>query len=284
MKLLRFGVGGAEKPGIVDPDGAIRDLSGVVRDIDGSALLPDALARLGALDLTALPVVESSPRIGPCVASVGKFICIGLNYSDHASESGMALPAEPVVFMKATSSICGPNDDVELPRGSQKSDWEVELGAVIGSKAKYVSRGNALSHVAGYCVVNDLSERAFQLEGTGQWVKGKSADTFGPIGPWLVTADEVPDPQNLRLWLEVDGHRYQDGLTRRMVFDVAYLVSYLSQFMTLYPGDVISTGTPPGVGLGQKPPVYLRPGNVIQLGIEGLGEQRQRVVAWENSV
>lgn len=284
MKLLRYGARNAEKPGVLDPHGSIRDLSGVVRDIDGAALVPDEFARLRALDLLQLPIVESSPRIGPCVASVGKFICIGLNYSDHASESGMALPPEPVVFMKATSSICGGNDDVELPRGSQKSDWEVELGAVIGSKAKYVSRENALSHVAGYCVVNDLSERAFQLEGTGQWVKGKSADTFGPIGPWLVTSDEVPDPQNLRLWLEVDGHRYQDGSTQKMVFDVAYLVSYLSQFMTLYPGDVISTGTPPGVGLGQKPPVYLGPGNVIRLGIDGLGEQRQRVVAWEDTV
>jgi 2-keto-4-pentenoate hydratase/2-oxohepta-3-ene-1,7-dioic acid hydratase in catechol pathway len=284
MKLLRFGARYAEKPGILDSEGTIRDLSSVVRDIDGTALLPDALARLRAVDLSELRVVESAPRIGPCVASVGKFICIGLNYSDHASESGMALPPEPVVFMKATSSICGPNDDVEIPKGSLKSDWEVELGVVIGSKAKYVSRDNALLHVAGYCVVNDLSERAFQLEGTGQWVKGKSADTFGPIGPWLVTADEVPDPQNLWLWLEVDGHRYQNGSTRKMVFDVAYLVSYLSQFMTLYPGDVISTGTPPGVGLGQKPPVYLRHGNVIRLGIEGLGEQRQRVVAWDQTV
>jgi 2-keto-4-pentenoate hydratase/2-oxohepta-3-ene-1,7-dioic acid hydratase in catechol pathway len=224
----------------------------------------------------------NNARLGACVGSVGKFICIGINYSDHAAESGMEVPVEPIVFMKATSAICGPDDDVELPRGSQKSDWEVELGVVIGRKAKYVLKQDALSYVAGYCVINDLSERAFQLEGTGQWVKGKSADTFGPIGPWLVTADEVPDPQSLRLWLEVDGHRYQDGSTRTMVFGVAHLVSYLSQFMSLDPGDIISTGTPPGVGLGQKPPVYLRPGNVMRLGIDGLGEQRQLVVGGES--
>jgi 2-keto-4-pentenoate hydratase/2-oxohepta-3-ene-1,7-dioic acid hydratase in catechol pathway len=218
------------------------------------------------------------PRIGACVGGVGKFICIGLNYSDHAAESGMAVPAEPVVFMKATSAICGPYDDVIIPRGSQKADWEVELGVVIGREARYVTEQEALSHVAGYCVVNDVSERAFQLEGTGQWVKGKSADTFGPIGPWLVTTEEVPDPQTLGLWLEVDGHRYQNGSTSTMVFGVAHLVSYLSRFMSLQPGDIISTGTPPGVGLGQKPPVYLRPGNVIRLGVDGLGEQRQTVV------
>lgn len=277
MRLLRFGNAGAEKPGALDSNGNIRDLSSVVPDIGGTVLHPQSLARLRGLDILSLPIVDSSCRIGPCVASTGKFMCIGLNYSDHAAESGMAVPSEPVVFMKATSSICGPNDDVELPKGSLKSDWEVELGVVIGTRAKYVSKETALSHVAGYCVVNDLSERAFQLEGTGQWVKGKSADTFGPIGPWLVTTDEIPDPQNLHLWLEVDGHRYQDGSTRTMVFGVGHLVSYLSQFMTLHPGDVISTGTPPGVGLGQKPPVYLRAGNIIRLGIDGLGEQRQQV-------
>ena len=226
----------------------------------------------------SLPLVVGTPRIAACVGSVGKFICIGLNYSDHAAESGMAVPAEPVVFMKATSSICGPNDDVMIPKGSEKTDWEVELGVVIGKEARYVTEQGALSHVAGYCVVNDVSERAFQLEGTGQWVKGKSADTFGPIGPWLVTADEVPDPQALNLWLEVDGHRYQNGSTATMVFGVAHLISYLSRFMSLQSGDIISTGTPPGVGLGQKPPVYLRPGNIIRLGVQGLGEQRQTVV------
>jgi 2-keto-4-pentenoate hydratase/2-oxohepta-3-ene-1,7-dioic acid hydratase in catechol pathway len=278
MKLVRFGANKQEKPGALDPDGRIRDLSGVVSDIDGATLEPHSLDRLRAIDLSRLPIVSGSPRIGPCVASVGKFLCIGLNYSDHAAESGMAVPTEPVLFMKATSAICGPNDNVVIPRGSQKTDWEVELGVVIGKEAKYVAEENALSHVAGYCVVNDLSERAFQLEGTGQWVKGKSADTFGPIGPWLVTADEVPDPQNLHLWLEVDGHRYQNGSTSTMVFGVAHLVSYLSRFMSLQPGDVISTGTPPGVGLGQKPPVYLRAGNVIKLGIDGLGQQQQLVV------
>jgi len=278
MKLVRFGANKQEKPGALDPDGRIRDLSGVVSDIDGATLEPHSLDRLRAIDLSRLPIVSGSPRIGPCVASVGKFLCIGLNYSDHAAESGMAVPTEPVLFMKATSAICGPNDNVVIPRGSQKTDWEVELGVVIGKEAKYVAEENPLSHVAGYCVVNDLSERAFQLEGTGQWVKGKSADTFGPIGPWLVTADEVPDPQNLHLWLEVDGHRYQNGSTSTMVFGVAHLVSYLSRFMSLQPGDVISTGTPPGVGLGQKPPVYLRAGNVIKLGIDGLGQQQQLVV------
>ncbi len=278
MKLLRFGSPGAEKPGALDPQGGLRDLSGVVADIAGSSLLPESLAKLRQLNLATLPLVSGSPRLGPPVGSVGKFVCIGLNYSDHAAESGMAVPAEPVVFMKATSSICGPNDDVVIPRDARKTDWEVELGVVIGKEAKYVREEDALSHVAGYCVVNDLSERAFQLEGTGQWVKGKSADTFGPIGPWLVTADEVPNPQNLHLWLEVDGHRHQDGSTSTMVFGVAHLVSYLSRFMSLQPGDIISTGTPPGVGLGHKPPVYLREGNVMTLGVEGLGEQRQRVV------
>jgi len=280
MKLVRYGDTGKELPGILDSDGKIRELSKVIPDVTGAALSPSGLARLGGLDPATLSVVPGNPRIGPCVSGVGKFICIGLNYSDHAAESGMAVPAEPVVFMKATSCICGPNDDVVIPKDSTKSDWEVEMGVVIGSTAKYVSEEDALTHIAGYCVVNDLSERAFQLEGTGQWVKGKSADTFGPIGPWLVTADEVGDPQALGMWLEVDGHRYQNGSTRTMVFGVAYLVSYLSRFMSLQPGDIISTGTPPGVGLGQKPPVYLRPGNVMTLGIERLGEQRQQVVAW----
>lgn len=279
MKLLRFGAPGKERPGIVDEQGIVRDLSDVISDIAAETLSPAGLASLANLDLASLPLVDPAVRIGPCVGRVGKFICIGLNYSDHAAESGMAVPAEPVVFMKATSSIVGPNDDVEIPRNSIKSDWEVELGVVIGSKAKYVTEEQALTHVAGYCVVNDLSERAFQLEGTGQWVKGKSADTFGPIGPWLVSADEIENPQSLRLWLEVDGHRYQDGSTSTMVFGVAHLISYLSRFMSLQPGDIISTGTPPGVGLGQKPPVYLRPGNVMRLGIQGLGEQRQLVVS-----
>ena len=283
MKLLRYGDPGAERPGVLDPSGKIRDLSGVISDIGGSNLSPQSLAQLRQLHLESLPLVPDAVRLGPCVASVGKFVCIGLNYSDHAAESGMAVPTEPVVFMKATSSICGPNDLVEIPRESTKTDWEVELGVVIGSKAKYVAEQDALACVAGYCVVNDISERAFQLEGTGQWVKGKSADTFGPIGPWMVTADEVPDPQNLRLWLEVDGKRVQDGSTRTMVFGIAHLISYLSRFMTLHPGDIISTGTPPGVGLGQKPPVYLRPGNRMRLGVEGLGEQQQQVVSWDGS-
>jgi len=278
MKLLRFGNRGQERPGALDSEGQIRDLSGVVADIAGAALLPDSLEGLRQIDLHTLPLVAGSPRLGPCIGSVGKFLCIGLNYSDHAAESGMAVPAEPVLFMKATSAICGPNDNVVIPRGSQKTDWEVELGVVIGKETRYVREEDALSHVAGYCVVNDLSERAFQLEGTGQWVKGKSADTFGPIGPWLVTADEVPDPQSLKLWLDVDGHRYQNGSTSTMVFGVAHLVGYLSRFMSLQPGDIISTGTPPGVGLGQKPPTYLRAGNVLMLGIEGLGQQRQLVV------
>jgi len=260
-------------------DGTIRDLSAIVGDIDGS-LFSDGFPRsLQGINPDSLPLVDSASRIGPCVAGVGKFICVGLNYSDHAAESGMAVPSEPIIFMKATSSIIGPDDDVMIPRGSEKTDWEVELGVVIGRRAKYVSEQDALSHVAGYCVVNDLSERAFQLEGTGQWVKGKSADTFGPIGPWLVTADEVPEPQNLALWLDVDGQRCQNGNTRTMVFGVAFLVSYLSRFMSLQPGDIVSTGTPPGVGLGLKPPKFLRPGNMIRLGVEGLGVQTQRVVA-----
>jgi 2,4-diketo-3-deoxy-L-fuconate hydrolase len=278
MKLLRVGNVGEERPAMMDAEGGLRDLAAVVGDIRGAVLVPESLAELRKIDPKKLPPVSGTPRIGACVGGVGKFICIGLNYSDHAAESGMAVPAEPVVFMKATSAICGPYDDVMIPRGSEKTDWEVELGVVVGKEARYVTEREALSYVAGYCVVNDVSERAFQLEGTGQWVKGKSADTFGPIGPWLVTADEVGDPQKLGLWLEVDGHRYQNGSTATMVFGVAYLVSYLSRFMSLQPGDIISTGTPPGVGLGQKPPVYLRPGNVIRLGVEGLGEQRQTVV------
>jgi 2-keto-4-pentenoate hydratase/2-oxohepta-3-ene-1,7-dioic acid hydratase in catechol pathway len=264
---------------MLDPHGRILDLSGVIADLSGDALHPDSIRRLGELDTADLPAVDGDVRLGPCVAGVGKFICIGLNYSDHAAESGMAVPVEPILFMKATSAICGPNDGILIPRGSQKTDWEVELGVVIGKPARYVSEGEALSHVAGYCVVNDLSERAFQLEGTGQWVKGKSADTFGPIGPWLVTSDEVPNPQSLELWLEVDGRTYQRSTTNHMIFSVARLVSYISTFMSLHPGDIISTGTPPGIGMGQKPdPIYLRPGNLVRLGIEGLGEQRQRVM------
>jgi len=279
MKLLRYGSAGQEKPGLLDSTGAIRDLSGVVSDIAGDTLLPDSLAKLRKVDPASLPKVNGTPRIGPCVGRVGKFVCIGLNYSDHAAESGMAVPKEPIVFMKATSCIVGPNDNVELPRDSVKTDWEVELGVVIGKTAKYVTEQDALSHVAGYCVVHDVSERAFQLEGTGQWVKGKSADTFGPIGPWLVTPDEVPDYHKLEMWLEVDGKRYQNGTTETMVFGVPYLVSYLSKFMSLHAGDIISTGTPPGVGHGMKPPVYLRAGNEVRLGVARLGEQRQRVVA-----
>ena len=279
MKLLRYGPSGREKPALLDSSNTIRDLSGVVSDIGGDTLLPESLERLRALDTSTLPKVDGTPRIGPCVAGVGKFICVGLNYSDHAAESGMKVPSEPIIFMKATSSIVGPNDDVEIPRGSEKTDWEVELGVVIGKTAKYIDEADAMAHVAGFCVVHDVSERAFQLEGTGQWVKGKSADTFGPIGPWLVTPDEVPDYHELDMWLEVDGKRYQNGTTRTMVFGVPYLVSYLSKFMSLRAGDIISTGTPPGVGHGMKPPVYLREGNEVRLGVARLGEQRQRVVA-----
>ena len=278
MKLLRYGPPGREKPGLVDGAGIIRDLSRAIPDLAGDALLPESLARLRQLTPESLAPVDGSVRLGPCVTGIGKFICVGLNYSDHAAESGMAVPAEPIIFMKATSCLSGPNDDIAIPRGSQKSDWEVELGVIIGKRTKYVEEKDALSHVAGFCVINDVSERAFQLEGTGQWVKGKSADTFGPIGPWLVTTDEVPNWSGLDMWLEVDGHRYQNGNTRTMVFQVPFLVSYLSRFMTLHPGDVIATGTPPGVGHGQKPPVYLREGNVVRLGVQGLGEQRQRVV------
>jgi 2-keto-4-pentenoate hydratase/2-oxohepta-3-ene-1,7-dioic acid hydratase in catechol pathway len=279
MKLLRFGPQGNERPGILDRHNQIRDLSGVVADISHNVLSPESIESLRALDLESLPVVSGQPRVGACVGGVGKFICIGLNYSDHAAEANMAVPKEPVIFMKATSAICGPNDNVVIPRGSLKTDWEVELGVVIGKTAKYVAESNALSHVAGYCVVNDVSERRFQLEGTGQWTKGKSADTFGPIGPWLVTTDEIPDPQALGMWLEIDGHRYQDGSTRTMVLGVAHLISYLSQFMSLQPGDIISTGTPPGVGMGQNPPIFLKPGNNIRLGIESLGQQAQTAVA-----
>ncbi len=279
MKLLRYGPVGQEKPGLMDENGVIRDLSGVIDDIAGDALSDAGLDALRALDVDALPEVEGTPRIGACVGHVGKFICIGLNYADHATESGMALPEEPVIFFKATSAIMGPDDTVEIPRNSVKTDWEVELGVVIGKHTKYVSVEDALDHVAGYCVVNDLSERDFQLHRSGQWVKGKSADTFGPIGPWLVTRDEVSDPQNLPMYLEVNGHRYQDGSTRTMHFDVATVISHLSQFMSLQPGDVISTGTPPGVGMGQDPQTYLKPGDRMELGIEGLGVQRQTVEA-----
>ena len=278
MKLLRYGEPGWEKPGLLDEEGRIRDLFGIVADIGGETLTPGGLEKLRKADIAALPVVEGSPRLGPCVSPVGKFICIGLNYADHAAESGLDVPPEPVMFMKPTSAIAGPNDTVRIPRGSRKTDWEVELGVVIGRTAKYVSEKEALSHVAGYCVVNDVSEREFQLERHGTWDKGKCCDTFGPIGPWLVTRDEIPDPQNLSLWLEVDGHRYQDGSTSTMVHGVARLVSYLSQFMSLHPGDIISTGTPPGVGKGQKPPVYLRAGQTMRLGIDGLGEQIQTTV------
>jgi 2-keto-4-pentenoate hydratase/2-oxohepta-3-ene-1,7-dioic acid hydratase in catechol pathway len=278
MKLLRYGPQGQEKPGLLDSSRHIRDLSSVIPDLAGEALGREAMDRLRALDPSNLPRVDGDVRIGPCVGGVGKFICVGLNYSDHAAESGMAVPAEPILFMKATSAICGPNDGILIPRGSQKTDWEVELGVIIGATARYVPESEALSHVAGYCVINDLSERAFQLEGTGQWVKGKSADSFGPIGPWLVTPEDVPDPHNLDLWLEVDGRTYQRSSTRQMIFGVARLVSFISQFMSLHPGDVISTGTPPGIGMGQKPePIFLRPGNRVRLGIDRLGEQNQLV-------
>lgn len=279
MKLLRVGPQGHEKPAALDANGTLRDLSAHVADIGGAALTPASLDALRAVDLATLPELAADSRIGACVGAVGKIICVGLNYSDHAIESGMAIPSEPVLFLKPTSALCGPYDDVEIPRGAEKTDWEVELGIVIGKTAKYVSEADALDHVAGYCVVNDVSERAFQLERGGQWDKGKAHDTFAPLGPWLVTADEVADPQDLSLWLEVDGHRYQDGSTRTMIFGVAHLVSYISQFMSLQPGDVISTGTPPGVGFGQRPQVYLRAGQVMTLGISGLGEQRQRTVA-----
>jgi ureidoglycolate lyase len=280
MKLLRYGPAGAEKPGLVDTAGRIRDLSAHIDDLGGAALSDETLERLRAIDPETLPVVEGTPRVGPCVAGVGKFICIGLNYSDHAAEAGMDVPPEPIVFMKATSAICGPDDGIELPRGSQATDWEVELGVVIGKHAKNIAEADALDHVAGYCVANDVSERDFQIRHSGQWVKGKSADTFGPIGPWLVTRDEVPDPQSLPLYLDLNGKRYQDGTTATMVYGVAFVIAYLSRFMSLHPGDVIATGTPPGVGMGQKPdPVYLKAGDRLELGIAGLGMQRQTVRA-----
>jgi 2-keto-4-pentenoate hydratase/2-oxohepta-3-ene-1,7-dioic acid hydratase in catechol pathway len=279
MKLIRYGAAGQERPGMVDAQGRIRDLSAHIPDVTGDTISPQSVARLAAIDPATLPLVEGSPRVGPCVGAVGKMVCVGLNYSDHAAESNMAIPTEPVLFMKATSAIVGPNDDVEIPPRAEKVDWEVELGVVIGKTARYVSKADALDHVAGYCIVNDVSERAYQLERGGQWDKGKSCDTFGPLGPWLVTRDEVPDAQALALWLEVDGKSYQNGNTSTMIFDVPTLVSYISQFMSLQPGDVISTGTPPGVGFGQKPvPVYLGAGQVMRLGITGLGEQRQRTV------
>lgn len=279
MKFLRYGETGQEKPGLLDADGNIRDLSAHVSDLSGAVLNPEALVKLSSLDVNALPKVEGNPRLGPCVAGTGKFICIGLNYADHAAESGMAVPPEPVIFMKATSAIVGPNDDLLIPRGSEKTDWEVELGIVIGKTAKYVSEEDALDYVAGYCTLHDVSERAFQIERAGQWTKGKSCDTFGPTGPWLVTKDEVADPQNLKMWLTVNGETMQDGSTKTMVYGVRHLVSYLSQFMSLQPGDIISTGTPPGVGMGMKPPRYLKAGDVVELGIEGLGSQKQNVRA-----
>ncbi|AZO65142.1 MAG: fumarylacetoacetate hydrolase family protein [Mesorhizobium sp.] len=275
MKLLRYGEAGSERPGLLDADGTIRDLSAHVTDIAGKALDPASLEALSKLDPKSLPAVSGKPRIGACVAGTGKFICIGLNYSDHAAETGATVPPEPIIFMKASSAIVGPDDDVLIPRGSVKTDWEVELGVVIGKTAKYVTEAEALDYVAGYCVAHDVSERAFQAERQGQWTKGKSCDTFGPIGPWLVTKDEVKDPQNIPMWLKVNGKTMQNGSTKTMVYGVAYLVSYLSQFMSLHPGDIISTGTPPGVGLGMKPPVFLKAGDVVELGIEGLGIQKQ---------
>ena len=281
MKLLRLGPKGAEKPALLHTDGTYRDLSSVVPDLKGDALTPAGLAKIKAADATKLPVLDSGLRIGPCVGFTGKFICVGLNYADHAAESNLPVPSEPILFAKATSAIIGPNDDVIIPKNAIKPDWEVELGIIIGKEARYVDEAQALDHVAGYCVVNDLSERHFQQERGGQWTKGKSADTFGPIGPWLVTTDEIKDPQNLSMFLEVDGHRYQNGNTKTMIFGVKTLVSYISQFMSLQPGDVISTGTPPGVGMGIKPnPVWLKPGQTMRLGIEGLGEQQQRTKAY----
>ena len=278
MKLFRHGAPGAERPGLVAPDGSHRDLTGIIADVAGPALLSSDLQKLRGIDAFSLPALAPGFRFGPCVGHVPKFICVGLNYADHAAETGATVPPEPVLFMKGVNAICGPNDDLEIPRGSTKTDWEVELGVVIGAPAKYVSEADALSHVAGYCVVHDVSERAFQMERQGQWVKGKSHDSFGPIGPYLVTPEDVPNPQALDLWLEVDGHRYQQGNTRTMVYGVAHLIAYISQFMTLQTGDIISTGTPPGVGLGQTPPVYLRAGQEVRLSINGLGEQRQRTV------
>ena len=278
MKLLRYGEVGAEKPGMLDEQGDIRDLSTIVSDISPAIIDAGDLDGLKSVDPASLPRVEGNPRLGPCVGRIGKFVCIGLNYSDHAKETGMPIPTEPIVFMKTTSSISGPDDDIELIRGSVKTDWEVELGIVVGKHTKYVSEENALDHVAGYCVVNDVSERQWQLEQGGQWIKGKSGDSYGPIGPWFVTRDEIPDPQNLDLWLEVNDKRHQDGNTRTMIFPVSTIISYLSQCMSLQPGDVIATGTPPGVGQGMKPPVYLRAGDRLRLGVEGLGIQQQTVI------
>ena len=281
MKTLRYREGNSVKPGIVDKEGKIRDASSIVDDWDNATVTVEKLHSIQSADLSSLPVVDNNVSIAPCVCkqSIGKFICIGLNYSDHAEETGMEVPPEPIMFMKATSAVTGPNDDVIIPKNSFKSDWEVELGVIIGKEAKYISEDQSQDHIAGYCVVNDLSERAFQIERSGQWVKGKSCDTFGPIGPYLVTKDEVADPQNLKMWLDVNGKRMQDGSTSTMVYGVNFLVSYLSQFMSLQPGDIISTGTPPGVGMGMKPQVFLKPGDVMCLGIEGLGEQKQKTVA-----
>lgn len=279
MKLLRHGPSGAEKPGLMHTDGTIRDLSGLVSDIGWDTLSDAGLAAIRAVDAASLPVVAADTRLGPCVAGTGKFICIGLNYSDHAAETGATVPPEPIIFMKATSAIVGPNDPIVIPRGSVKTDWEVELAVIIGSRAKYVTEADAMNHVAGFAVTNDVSERAFQTERSGQWTKGKSCDNFGQIGPWLVTRDEVADPQDLSMWLTVNGEKVQNGSTKTMVYGVAFLVSYLSQFMTLHPGDVISTGTPPGVGLGMKPPRFLKAGDVVELGVQGLGQQRQDVIA-----
>jgi 2,4-diketo-3-deoxy-L-fuconate hydrolase len=278
MKLARYGEPGAERPALIDASGVARDLSAIVPDIAGATLTESGLAALRAVDPATLPAIPDGTRIGAAIGAVGKMICVGLNFRDHAAESNLAVPEQPVIFMKATTAICGPNDDLRIPRGSEKTDWEVELGVVIGDVARDVSEEEALNHVAGYVLVHDVSERAFQLEHGGQWVKGKSCDTFGPVGPWLLTADEVADPQALAMWLEVNGHRYQDGNSREMVFGVAALVSHISRYMTLMPGDIISTGTPAGVGLGQKPPTYLKAGDVVELGIDGLGTQRQTAV------
>ena len=278
MKLLRYGPKGAEKPGLLDANNQIRDLSSIIPDLTGDTVDPGTMARLSALDTDTLPPVEGTPRIGPCIGNVGKFVCIGLNYSDHAKETGSPIPSEPIVFMKATSSINGPDDDIELIRNSVKTDWEVELGFVIGRETKYVTEAQALDHVAGYCIVTDVSEREWQLERQGNWSKGKSGDTYGPIGPWLVTPDEVGDPQSLGLWLDVNGTRYQDGNTNTMIFPVSKIISYLSECMSLQPGDVIATGTPPGVGMGMKPQVFLRAGDTMRVGVEGLGVQAQRIV------
>ena len=279
MKLLRYGEIGKEKPGILDQDGKIRDLSDHISDINGDNISKENLNKISSIDVSSLPIIPDNTRLGACVGNIGKFLCIGLNYSDHAEETGLKVPPEPIIFAKATSAIIGPNDNVEIPRKSVKSDWEVELGVVIGKEAKYISENESQSHIAGYCVINDLSEREFQIEHSGQWVKGKSCDTFGPIGPYLVTTDEIPDPQNLKMWLDVNGKRMQDGSTSTMVYGVNFLISYLSQFMSLQPGDIISTGTPPGVGMGMNPQVFLKTGDEMKLGIEGLGEQTQKTIS-----